>query len=225
MDRQYELRNDIVKVIAMITMFIDHLGYYIFPYYLNEYFIIFRIIGRLAYPIFAYYLALGFKRTSNFKNYVTRMFIFALITQIPFYFFTRQLLYLNVMFTFTLGLMMLYFFEKRNILWIGFFIIAQILNTDYAAYGLAIVLVFYLYGEDFKKSILYYSLLTGIYVILNTIGAPYISFINYIQLFSILSIPIIFAKYPISIRINKFIGYAFYPVHIALIVLLGNYLG
>ncbi len=224
MNKNYELRNDIVKIIAMITMFIDHIGYYIFPYYLNEYFIIFRIIGRLAYPIFAYYLALGFKRTSNLKKYILRMFIFALLTQIPFYYFSGQALYLNVMFTFTLGLMMLYFYERKNMLWIAFFILAQILNTDYAAYGLAIILVFYLYGEDFKQSMLFFSLLTGIYVIMNSIGASYIGFIDFIQLFSILSVPIIFATYPIKIRINKYIGYGFYPGHIALIVIIGNYL-
>jgi len=224
MDKNYELRNDIVKVIAMITMFIDHLGYYIFPYYLNEYFIIFRIIGRLAYPIFAYYLAIGFKRTSNLKKYILRMFIFALLTQIPFYYFSGQLLYLNVMFTFTLGLMMLYFYERKSPLWILFFLGAQILNTDYGAYGLAIILVFYLYGDDFKKSIIFYSLVTGLYVVVNAAGSSYVSYIQFIQLFSILAIPIIYFKYPISIRINKYIGYGFYPGHIALIVLIGNHI-
>lgn len=224
MEKNYELRNDIVKVIAMITMFIDHIGYYIFPYYLNEYFIIFRIIGRLAYPIFAYYIAIGFKRTSNLKNYILRMFIFALLTQIPFYFFSGQLLYLNVMFTFTLGLMMLYFYEKSSPVWIIFFIGAQILNTDYGAYGLAIILVFYIYGHDFKKSMMFYSLVTGLYVVMNTVGTSTVSFIQFIQLFSILAVPIIYFKYPISIRINKYIGYAFYPGHIALIVLIGRYI-
>ncbi|MFW5799636.1 MAG: TraX family protein [Spirochaetota bacterium] len=224
MNKDYELRNDIVKIIAMITMFIDHLGYHIFPYYLNEYYIIFRIVGRLAYPIFAYYLAIGFQRTSNLKNYILRMFIFALITQIPFYYFTGQLLYLNVMFTFTLGLMMLYFYERKNMLWIVFLILAQVLNTDYGAYGLAVILVFYLHGEDFRQSLLYFSLVTGLYVIMNIIGTLYISFIHFIQLFSIFSIPIIFASYPLKIRINKFIGYGFYPGHITLIVLIGNYL-
>jgi hypothetical protein len=222
MDNKYELRNDIVKVIAMITMFIDHIGYYIFPYYLNESFIIFRIIGRLAYPIFAYYLAVGFKRTSNLKKYILRMFIFALITQVPFYYFSGQLLYLNVMFTFTLGLMMLYFYERKNPLWIIFFIGAQLLNTDYGAYGLAIILVFYLYGEDYKKSLMFYSLVTGLYVTVNVIGASQIHYVQFIQLFSILAVPVIYFKYPISIRINKYIGYGFYPGHIALIVLIGN---
>ena len=152
------------------------------------------------------------------------MFIFALLTQIPFYYFSGQLLYLNVMFTFTLGLMMMYFFERKNILWIAFLILAQVLNTDYGAYGLAIILVFYIYGEDFKQSMIFFTLVTGLYVTMNTIGASYISFIQFIQLFSILSIPIIFASYPIKIRINKFIGYGFYPGHISLIVLIGNYL-
>lgn len=222
MIKEYELRNDIVKIIAMVSMFIDHMGAYLFPYYVNEYYIIFRIVGRIAYPIFAYYIAAGFKRTSNLKKYILRMFGFAILTQLPFYFFTGQILYLNVMFTFTIGLITLYFFNKKNILWIVSFISAELLNTDYGVYGIAIILIFYIYGENKNKSFLYYSLLTGFYVLLNIVGVHEISFIYFIQLFSIISIPIIYFKYPVSIRINKYIGYFFYPVHISLIILIGG---
>ena len=48
-------RDDMMKLLAMITMLIDHIGYMFFPDYR-----IFRTIGRLAFPIFAYQLSVGF---------------------------------------------------------------------------------------------------------------------------------------------------------------------
>lgn len=49
-----------LKIIGMIAMTIDHIGYFLFPQIEA-----FRIIGRIAYPIFAYMIAEGCRYTRN----------------------------------------------------------------------------------------------------------------------------------------------------------------
>ena len=77
----------IIKLIACITMLIDHVGF-VFDEQLAAIHpslpLIFRIIGRLAFPLFAFGIAEGATRTSSPVKYLVRMFIFMLIAQLPF---------------------------------------------------------------------------------------------------------------------------------------------
>ncbi len=68
-----------MKYLAALFMVIDHIGAVLYP---NE--IIFRIIGRLAMPIFAYGIAMGFIHTSSLKKYIIRLGIFTAVSQ-PFF--------------------------------------------------------------------------------------------------------------------------------------------
>lgn len=79
-------RNDFLKLIALFTMFIDHLGMLFFPEMTWM-----RTIGRIAFPIFAYQLALGFLYTRSRSKYALRLFLFAIIAQFPYSFFNREL--------------------------------------------------------------------------------------------------------------------------------------
>ena len=71
-----------LKIIALITMFLDHISYPIFGgfSYLN-------LIGRIAFPIFAFQISEGFIHTKNVKKYMLRLLLFAFISQIPFQLF------------------------------------------------------------------------------------------------------------------------------------------
>ncbi len=71
-------RNDTLKIIAMITMLVDHIGVLFFPGIT-----LFRTIGRIAFPIFAYQIALGYTYTHDRNKYGKRLLIFAFISQIP----------------------------------------------------------------------------------------------------------------------------------------------
>ena len=80
MEKSIDLGRDVLKWIALATMTIDHMGAILLPE-----FEVLRIIGRLSFPLFAYLLVLGHKSTGNVRAYFARLFLFAFISQIPFY--------------------------------------------------------------------------------------------------------------------------------------------
>lgn len=82
------MTSSLLKLIAIISMLIDHIGAYLFysgsdivsPQGIN----LMRSIGRMALPIFAYFLVVGYFKTRDSKKYISRMHLFAIISQIPF---------------------------------------------------------------------------------------------------------------------------------------------
>jgi hypothetical protein len=184
-------RNDSLKLIAMVTMLIDHIGYMFFPQHA-----IFRSVGRLAFPIFAYLLSVGYEKTSSLKNYALRLLAFGLISQVPYAFFSPGLefepLELNIMFTLlaALGVMYLYDFGmnrvreyrvnkdvKKLVCGIGGLTAAFLLimapevlesayegfGMDYGFYGLLTVLIFHVFKGDKTKTVLSYVVLSFVY--------------------------------------------------------------
>lgn len=109
-------RNDVLKLIALMTMLFDHIGYLFFPGIS-----FFRTVGRIAFPIFAYQVALGFHFTSNRWLYAKRIFIFGLISIVPYAFFNPQLEFkpwsMNIMFLLLMGLGAMWLWEKSLVLW------------------------------------------------------------------------------------------------------------
>jgi len=91
----------VLKMIAAVTMFIDHAGLLLFPD-LD----IMRIIGRLAFPIYAYCIAAGFRYTKNRKLYFLRVFILGLACQIVYTVVDRQL-YLGILISFSLSILLM----------------------------------------------------------------------------------------------------------------------
>ena len=75
-----------LKIIALITMFIDHSGYV----FMGS-FSFCNFIGRIAFPIFAFQITEGYLHTKNLRKYFLRLFLFALISQIPFALFNQKI--------------------------------------------------------------------------------------------------------------------------------------
>lgn len=144
-----------IKLIAIIAMALDHVGYYIQPFS-NELFWIFRGIGRIAMPLFCFLIAKSYKKTSNPYKYALRLAAAAVISEIPFNLFSSGKLIrigsLNVMVTLLFGLLSLItidlFRKNKSIKFFAFvpplfFIaLANILGSDYSIYGVILIILF-----------------------------------------------------------------------------------
>lgn len=209
-------RNDILKVIGMVSMVADHVGVQFFSEDPTALYYVMRIFGRLAFPIFAYLLATGFQRTRDRKKYAIRLGAFALITQIPFQLFAGHF---NVLFTFLLGIFFLSSYEKQEMLgMVAAILIAEFLRTDYAGYGLLIVFIFYRFGEDKQKTFLYLFGLTAFYGTLSVLSSGHFEWVVLIQLACVMALPIIWHEFRWKIELPKWTGYVFYPAHITILL-------
>ena len=98
----------VIKCIACITMFLDHIKYSnpIFQNFLTEYF------GRLSFPLFAFLLTESYRNTSDLKKYVGRLLVFAVLSEIPFNLVMGSRVFYpihqNVLWTFLIGIFCIY---------------------------------------------------------------------------------------------------------------------
>ena len=112
-DGSCRLSGNALKIIAALTMVIDHVGLLFFPKVA-----IFRIIGRLAFPIFAFMISEGARYTSAKLRYFSTMFGLAFICQAVFFFFNDGSLNMCVLVTFSVAIALIYVmqFVKAGIL-------------------------------------------------------------------------------------------------------------
>lgn len=146
-----------LKWIAVISMIADHVGMVFFPELVWM-----RLIGRLAFPIYAYCIAEGFTHTGDFRKYFLRLSVMALLSEVPYDLLCfgrivepdRQ----NIFFTLAAGLFLLRIWEKyhyRAIVCVaasaGFLALAEFFCMDYGAGGILMILAFFLIrGQRFK---------------------------------------------------------------------------
>ncbi len=96
------LSSNAIKIIAAITMFIDHLGFMLFPQIR-----ILRIIGRLSMPLFAYMIAQGCRYTKNKIKHFLTIFSLAVVLQVVYYVYSREMK-LSILFTFSFSILLIY---------------------------------------------------------------------------------------------------------------------
>lgn len=142
-----------IKVIAIISMLIDHFLLFFFPQSL-----ILHILGRISFPLIAWLVANGARHTHDIDEYLIRLFGFGLLAQIPFeigfYLSGYHPLFLNVLFTLFLGLVAIRSIRQyqgvfKMVLPAACVILAALLNTDYGAAGVLSIIAFYLFFEYF----------------------------------------------------------------------------
>ena len=153
-ERKWGLNALSLKLLAMGLMLCDHLWATVIPDsgWLTD-------LGRMAFPIFAFQVVEGYFETSSFRGYLKRMFLFALISEIPYNLMTGGSIYnpfgQNVLFTFCIGLLLIRLLEKAkaknpvvNLLTaVGAAGLGYVLGTisfcDYYGGGVLTVLLFY----------------------------------------------------------------------------------
>ena len=198
----------ILKIIGIVTMFLDHYHYIVDG---SE---ILNVIGRIAFPIFAFTLNEGYVHTRSLKKYLLRLFIFAVSIQMPSILFGYDYP-MNIFFTLFLGLLSIYIFnlKKMNvilkIILIGFILFfSQKFKLDYGIYGILVIINFNIFRNN-KFKILMNFLVLNIYNVI----FPKVFDLPDTQLFSLISLVFIFMYNGEKGRSMKYFFYLFYPIH------------
>jgi len=212
-----------LKIIAILLMTIDHTGAILFPDVLA-----YRIVGRLAFPIFAFLITEGYKHTRSVSRYLLRLAVCAVLFQIPDWFFGIHYA-LNIFATLFLGLCAILTFDRMKnkslvLSWIGVVaisIIAHFIGADYGAYGVFLIFMFYLTSGNVYKIIIGMVVLHAAYAAYE-LTSSYISegravFSHYIQVYSMFSIPFIALYNNEQGRKMKYFFYLFYPLHLIIL--------
>ena len=108
------LSGSMLKVLAAIFMVCDHVGLMFFPTEAS-----FRIIGRLAFPIFAFLISEGARYTKNKVKYFSTMFGLAFICQVVYFLFDNGSLYMCILVTFSVSLLLIYVLKAVKQIYFG----------------------------------------------------------------------------------------------------------
>ena len=215
----FDLGRELLKWIAIITMTVDHVGVILYPE-----FTVLRFIGRFSFPLFAYLLILGMESTRNIRNYFTRLFLFSIISQVPFFLALgfEPFGYLNIFFTLSFGLIFIYFFKRTSVFALVPVLASFVLPFDYGIYGIAMIGCLYILKENTKFGVVSLVLLNTLFLV------PW-----NIQFLSISAIPLILLHKNGSLNITKetteeftiplwrkYFFYVYYPLHLALLYII-----
>ncbi len=231
-----------LKLFAMAVMLIDHIAC---AWALNnvnfDVYYVMRVIGRFAFPIFAYMIAVGARHTHDIKKYLLRLLLFSLLSEIPFdkaFGFAGEGRWIepahqNVFFTLLFGLLTLAFLrlfqERLNRFYMGpavavlllLMLAANFLNTDYADVGVLSIFLFYLAAD--KKAAVRVPLFALAIVVL---AFDWKTLVNTTELFALMALPLLLLHNgQKGAKMNRWIFYAFYPGHLLILYLLGLVLG
>ncbi|HCT65627.1 MAG TPA: hypothetical protein DIC60_10250 [Lachnospiraceae bacterium] len=202
-------RNDILKVIGIVSMTFDHIGMLLFPQIFW-----FRVVGRIAFPLFAYHIAVGVKYTRSIFKYALRMLIFGILAQ-PIYTLVVGT-GLNVMFDLFFGIVVIGLLRQEtkhySALAVAVAFVWAICNKGYGGYGVACVLAFYYMDKDVKAA----SILFVAVSIMTAFLSP-----RYTQGFAVFALPFILLKPNLRVRMPKYFFYGYYPAHLLIIHFIG----
>ena len=230
------LPQEILKLIACITMLIDHFGATIvaqlaIPGVVPLYFAC-RIVGRLAFPIYCFLLVEGMQHTRDPKKYLLRLGIGILLAELPFDLIFENGItwqYQSVMVTLTLGAVMLLCMGKVENRWmkplivIPFAILAELCNCDYGGWGLAMIGVFVLFDRP-APQFLGLLLINGL---MNSAGVNLFGIRVSVQLFAVLAMIPIACYSGVKLTRSKALQwgfYLFYPVHLLILWLIQEFM-
>lgn len=241
------MNNDgnLLKLIAMLTMLCDHAGKMLFPQYA-----VMRIIGRIAFPIYAYCLAAGCVYTRDHLRYLKRIVLLALISQ-PIYavalahttpamfsvsftanpikavwtFYINSWNYPSILLSLALGLIVIWTLRNRQfVLMFALLLFCYLIEgkLNYGFKGIVLILLFYALCAKWWISL---PCLLAYMLWWGLSGGGYslfgVSFGS--QMFAICALPLIYIHTKSGIKLPKWLFYAFYPAHLILIYCLDKF--
>ena len=244
--RKRGLSQEGLKLLACVTMLIDHIGATLVLRMLQtmlvrneQYYLLvgiyytMRIIGRVAFPIYCFLLVEGAYHTRNPKKYGMRLFVGMLLSEIPFdlaFSHRGNVLFdwssNSVMLTLLLGFFMIEAmkrwtdFRKVAVI-LPFYLLAEWMHTDYGGLGILIIAVFAL-TRGLPQEKLYQFLGLSLVVYPGSraiIGSVAVN----LEWFAVLALIPTFCYDGRKLNYHKAVQwgfYLFYPVHIAVLALL-----
>ena len=247
LDKYKVIDRDMIKYIVVFFMGVGHFaGYFYatntdpasafdlpFPLWLSIQ------MSLIAPPTLFFFITEGYRYTRSRKKYAVRLFVFASITQIPFWmlflkepYSLTDILYFNVIFTLFLGLLSISVFDSDmkkplKILLIVIIYIASVF-TEWNPFGIAYIMIWHCFRDDRKKLFISYTLLTLVMKILQfatnigplTVWQSFaVSFAMFIaQMLPLFIITYFYngkkGKHPVF---SKWFFYIFYPAHLLFI--------
>lgn len=179
-NKPFSINGYTLKMIAIFTMLIDHIGAItlgeglLYQDYIQSnpvlfenlkiLYMVMRQIGRLAFPIFCFLLVEGFMHTKNVKKYALRLLLFAFISEVPFdlalggtfFDFNQQ----NIFFTLFIGLIVMIIasrFEGKVFFQLVIFTVGMlagyVLNVDYSFMGIFLLEILYFFRFSRKNQV------------------------------------------------------------------------
>ena len=238
-----------LKLVAIVTMTVDHIGYMLFPFATG-----FRIIGRIAFPIFAFLIAYGCTKTRNLSLYFLRLFGFGVWLQAAWLLFMPTY-NMNIFFTLSLGVACIWLIEKmRFVLDRPFLCVlgaipliclimgtAELARTDYGTSGVFLIILFwaglklleYMRAKNFRvmatpaSSVAIRALIVMTALVL--FNLMYSLLYNYygIQWYSLFAVLFLALFWDKKLKIptwEKWAFYLYFPVHMVVLYLIQTFL-
>lgn len=234
----YSLNFDILKITALITMLLDHIGHVLFPHIIDL-----RIIGRVTFPLFAFLLCYHLAKKNIFKKYIKRLLPFALFSTLllaPFDYQEKEYFQLNIFWSFLIAIFTLLIIEKisqeKVSPFLKFFIslLALILFgslsylCDYDLTGFILILSFYAYFKTNKKVFIFTSLIDAILLNAEHLFTYPRIVIPFILVSFLTTLYLLYQSQYIQENQKRFLKpwwlfYLFYPVHLLILYLIKIY--
>lgn len=243
--KNFELTASVLHIIAMTLMLMDHLWATLLP--AKEWL---TCAGRVAFPIFAFMAVEGYFHTRSFKKYILRMLLFAVLSEIPFdlmyggtWFYP---VHQNVLWTFLLSLLGVWLMEqvrKKGKTWmyllvcvlvvLAGLVLGTLCMVDYYGAGVLTVFVFYfLHGRKWwcflgQLAALYWlnvELLGGLMYPVQLFGMEFELCQQGLALLALIPIWLYRGRQGYHSKPFQYLCYAFYPVHMLLLVVVLNFI-
>ena len=223
------LNSNHLKLIAITAMTIDHVTWLLFPGFQKMWYVVLlHIIGRLTAPIMWFFIVEGYNYTRNVKKYITRLFLFALVSHFAYCFvfgisFIPKSIFnaTSVLWSLAWAVVLMVILDSENInkyLKVLLFILIFLITfpSDWSCIAVFAIIFMNKYKDNFKKKMFMMMVGTLLYSMVYFFCID--KFYGLLQLTTCLTIPVLYFYNGERGKINlKYLFYIYYPTHLVII--------